>query len=222
MNRWLGEIINLRKMSRFIASKRKDGEYHREISIKDLEAPITILLGPNGTGKSMSMNNMKYEVKHLKDARVVTYSTSRNDIVQEGSNPFSFDPMALVYAYASEGERMIGSFQKWANSKMLEEIMTNKDKLYVIIDEADSGLSMDRLMQSLIPLKDIIKMEIAKGRDLHFIFSVNSYEMLEVLKSDITEIIWVPTKEKIEVQNYAEFKSLYTYYYDKYYDDDDK
>ena len=219
MNRSISNIINTTKMSRFISNKKKDGEYHREISIKDLDAPITILMGPNGTGKSMSILNMVEEIKSQKDARYVRYSTSRDDIVTTGTGPFNFDPSALAYAYASEGERMIGSFQKWANSKMLEKIMTNKDELYVIIDEADSGLSIDRLMQSLIPLKDIIKMELAKGRKLHFVFTVNSYEMLEVLQSDITEIIWVPTKEKIEIDNYEEFKSLYTYYYDRYYED---
>lgn len=219
MNRSISNIINTTKMSRFISNKKKDGEYHREISIKDLDAPITILMGPNGTGKSMSILNMVEEIKSQKDARYVRYSTSRDDIVTTGTGPFNFDPSALAYAYASEGERMIGSFQKWANSKMLEKIMTNKDELYVIIDEADSGLSIDRLMQSLIPLKDIIKMELAKGRKLHFVFTANSYEMLEVLQSDITEIIWVPTKEKIEIDNYEEFKSLYTYYYDRYYED---
>lgn len=219
MRRWLGEIINLNKMRRFISSKIKDCEYHREIDVKDLEAPITILLGPNGTGKSMSTKNIEHELKSQKDAVVISYSTSNNDIVQNCMGPFSFDPEGLLYAYKSEGERMIGSFQKWANSIMLKEILTHQKDLYVIVDEADSGLSIDRLMQSLIPLKGIIRMEIEKGRKLHFIFTANSYEMLEVLQSDMTEIIWIPTKEKIEINSYEDFKLLYTYFYEKYYEE---
>lgn len=218
MDRIVNEIININKMKRFIANKTKDTQYYRTMNIKDFTEPITILLGPNGSGKSMTLRDLEISLKE-KDTRVIHYSTSNDDIVKKCSGPFNFDPMGLVYAFHSEGERMIGSFQKWSNSFMLKEILTHQEPLYVLIDEADSGLSIDRLMQSLLQLKHIISAERKKGRELYFIFTVNSYEMLEVLQSDMTEIVWVPTKEKIELDSYNEFKSLYKYYYDNYYED---
>lgn len=218
MDRIESEIININKMKRFIANKTKDAQYYRTMNIKDFTAPITILLGPNGSGKSMTLRELEISLKE-KDARVIHYSTSKDDIVKNCSGPFNFDPMGLVCAFHSEGERMIDSFQKWCNSFMLRELLTHQKLLYVLVDEADSGLSIDRLMQSLLQLKNIISAERDKGRELHFIFTVNSYEMLEVLQSDMTEIVWVPTKEKIELNSYREFKSLYEYYYDNYYED---
>lgn len=102
---------------------------------------------------------------------------------------------------------------------MLREVLSHKKELYIFIDEADSGLSIDRLKQSLEPLKFIMKEEMKKGRKIHLVATCNSYEMYEIMQSDITETIWVPTKEKIELDSYTEFKRLYEYFFDKYYDE---
>lgn len=220
MNRSLSNIINLNKMRRFIANKLKDENHYTELSIVNLEKPITILLGPNGTGKSRSLENMKYELKYEEDLSYVMYSTSHDDIVKNAGSPFSsigFE--GLIFNWKSEGERMIGSFQNWCREKMLREILSHKKELYIFIDEADSGLSIDRLKQSLEQIKFVIEEELKKGRKIHLIATCNSYEMYEIMKSDITETIWIPTKDKIELNSYEEFKSLYTYFFDKYYED---
>lgn len=113
MDRIAEHIFNKNKMNRFIANKTKDCGYYREISIKDLEQPITILLGPNGTGKSRSLVNMEYEIKKNDKLASVLYSTSDDDIVKSVGSPFipggGFEN--LIYNWKSEGERMIGSFE---------------------------------------------------------------------------------------------------------------
>ena len=219
MKRWLGEIINLNKMNRFISSKTKDCEYYREISVKDLETPITVLLGPNGTGKSMSLRSMKEYCK-TNNIKYASYSTSNDDIVSRSAPAFgNWDISGIACAFHSEGERMCDSFFKWAETTFVRTLLEDKQcPVYIFIDEADSGLSIDRIIQSLIPIKDIIKMDI-KHRDLHVVFTCNSYELLEVLQSDITTCIWVPTKEKIEINSYEEFKSLYMHFYEAYFED---
>lgn len=205
--------IDSRKFTRFINRKTNEGDFYSEIKLDLLTAPITVLLGPNGAGKSMSLLGIKDSLKD-KDIKCVTYSTSKNDIVERS---FRFDPEEILYAWKSEGERMIGSFHKWAGSTFMREVKTSDAPLWVLIDEADSGLSIDRLMQSFLDLIEVVKQELARGRELHIVLTANSYEMVEVLKSDITEYIWVPTKEKITIDSYEDFKAPYVRFFNLYF-----
>ena len=43
--------------------------------------------------------------------------------------------------------------------------------------------------------------------------------MYECLQSEITENIWVPTKETVEFNNYDEFRRPYWEFYMDYYED---
>lgn len=207
--------LNEEKMNKFIDAKSKDGSYYVELRPSDFKKPISILLGPNGTGKSMSLKNIEY-LLNKKDVNVVTYSTSHDDIV---SNNFNFDPVKLLSAWRSEGERMIDSFIDWAGSRFISALQKDDKPIWILIDEADSGLSIDRLMQSLLQITHVVKCELEKGRDIHVVFTCNSYEMYEVLASDLSECIWVPTKQRFKFNSYEEFKELYLYFYDRYYTD---
>ena len=64
-----------KQMKNFCDNKKKDLDYHKEIKYYTLFSPITILLGPNGTGKSASIKLIKDDLKRL-DYNVVFYSTS--------------------------------------------------------------------------------------------------------------------------------------------------
>lgn len=201
-------------MEKFYKKKLDDSQYHTELSIGNIKAPITVLLGPNGTGKSMSLRNFNMQLQ-FKSINFVTYSTSKDDIVQKGAPAFgSWDISKLACAFTSEGERMSSSFFDWANTTMLSQIMTNDKELWLLIDEADSGLSFDRLMETLLQIVSIVKMEHSKGRKIHAIFTCNSYEMAELLQSDLTDYIWVPTREHIKLGSYYKFKKRYIEYYD--------
>lgn len=206
--------MNTRKMNNFCKKKLNQPDLYSEIELKDITYPITVLLGPNGTGKSMSLRLIK-ETLTEQNIKFESYSTSRDDIVSRGSSPFkNWDPSKLICAFHSEGERMIDSFHDWANEEMLRLILKEPDKtIYILIDEADSGLSIDRIMQSIPQLVNITRMEHKRGRDIHVIFTCNSYELYECLKSDITQFIWVPTKEEISFNSYEEFKDPYLNYY---------
>ena len=198
----------------FCNKKLEHPDYYSEITIKMIKSPITVLLGPNGTGKSMSIKTIKYQLDK-QNKQCVMYSTTNIDIVKTSAPACGdWDIYGLSCAFHSEGERMCDSFFKWCNSDMLQAIMTNTDPVYIIIDEADSGLSFDRLMESILQLMTIIKMEHNKGRDIHLVITCNSYEMYECLQSDITDVIWVPTKQHIKITSYYNFKKRYIEYYD--------
>lgn len=202
-------------MKQFIDNKKENPQYYAEISIKNIKSPITVLLGPNGTGKSMSLRNINCQLQ-LKKINFIKYTTSKDDIVQKGAPAFgNWDVSKIACAFTSEGERMTSSFFDWANTTMLSQIMTNDKELWMLIDEMDSGLSFDRLMESLLQIVSILKMEVSRGRKIYAIFTCNSYEMAELLQSPITDYIWVPTKEHIKLGSYYKFKKKYIDYYDK-------
>lgn len=201
-------------MDEFYKKKIDDAQYYTELTMRNIKAPITVLLGPNGTGKSMSLRNINLQLQKKK-INFVTYSTSKDDIVQKGAPAFgNWDVSKIAMAFSSEGERMASSFFDWANTTMLSQIMTNERELWLLIDEADSGLSFDRLMETLLQVVHIIQMEYDKGREIHAIFTCNSYEMAELMQSPITDFIWVPTKEHIKLGSYYKFKKRYLDYYD--------
>lgn len=201
-------------MKQFMDKKKEEPQYYKEVSIKNIKSPITVLLGPNGTGKSMSLRNINCQLQ-LKNINFIKYTTSKDDIVQKGAPPIgNWDISKIACAFTSEGERMTSSFFDWANTTMLSNIMTSEKELWMLIDEMDSGLSFDRLLESLLQIVNIIKMENERGRKLYAVFTCNSYEMAEALQSPITDYIWVPTKEHIKLGSYYKFKKRYIEYYD--------
>lgn len=203
------------RMNTFYKKKLKDSQFHTLIDLTDITKPITVLLGPNGTGKSQSLINLKYQLKK-QDINYTEYSTSHDDIVQKGAPAFgSWDPWKLAQAFTSEGERMIASFFDWTNTDLLREILTNTKPLYILVDEADSGLSIDRLKESLEQIVQIITMEHErKHRDIHIIFTCNSYEMYKQLKTEnYTDFIWVPTKEHVNFNTFEDFEKPYLDFY---------
>lgn len=204
-----------KQFKKFCEKKKADlFGYYSKLKLSNIKLPITVLLGPNGTGKSLSLLNLDKELQ-LRGINFVKYSTSRDDIVQKGAPAFgNWDPRKLACAFHSEGEKMIDSFFDWANTTMLSAIMTSNKPLYILVDEADSGLSFDRLMESILQIIHIIVMEVDKGRDIHLVITCNSYEMLECTRSKYTDFIWVPTKEHIKVSSYYNFKKRYIEYYD--------
>ena len=200
-------------MQEFCNVKKEHPDHYNIITTRSCCSPVTLFIGPNGTGKSMSLRHMKESLKRRK-IDYVEYSTTHDDIVKKGSNPFSgFDPYKLACAFHSEGERMIDSFSEWADTVFVKAVLESKKPLWVFIDEADSGLSIDRLWESLRQIVNIIGWEhFDKKREIHLVATCNSYEMLEVMRSRITEIIWVPTRQKIKVKSYESFKKRYMEY----------
>ena len=209
-----------KKYKKFMDKKNEDWKYYSEISVSRIKKPITILLGPNGTGKSMSLRNIKHELDKSK-TKYVAYSTSKDDIVQRGAPAFgNWDVSKIAMAFSSEGERMTSSFIDWSSNEMLQAIFQDqKSPLWVLVDEADSGLSIDRLFLTLSQFITIITGEHERGRDIHAILTCNSWEMLEMfLLSSLqqyVDIIWVPTKESIRPRDYRTFKGLYLEYFDE-------
>ena len=216
------------KFKRFCDKKYEDPEYYKEINPDKLISDITILLGPNGSGKSMSFRSLESYFKN-NNIECLTYSNKRNDIV---NTCVDFDITKLVCAFHSEGERIKDSIYEFSGSHFINELLSNEKDIYVLIDELDSGLSIDSLLNIISEYIQVITLEKHKHpeRTVKLVFSCNSYEMLhsfyitlDEVKNDplfynykgyIPEIslIWVPTMEYIYVSSYDAFIKRYMDY----------
>lgn len=203
-----------KKYKEFCDKKKEDPGYFKCIKLNQCTKPVTVLLGPNGCGKSQSIKSLEVEAKKA-GYTVFTYSTSKNDCVSKTSGLFGdWDPYKMSAAFTSEGERMHTSFYYWFSDEVMPKIK-DLDKFVLLIDEADSGLSLDRLRYSLSVLNSMAIIEPEKKHDFKAVVTANSYEMAELFRKETTDWIWVPTKQKINLGSYESFKKRYKEYYEE-------
>lgn len=199
------------------------------VRLADITKLVTVLMGPNGSGKSMSLKELDTEIAkhygdnpshfarfgsvyHIEDINVpiFMYTTSHNDIVDTSMD---FNPEHIAAAFTSEGERMCLSFNNWLGAVWIQNLKKHKPKEYwMLLDELDSGLSLDRLLITILDFASVIELEKKRGANIHIVLTCNSYELLQALQEyfkDDLDIIWVPSKKKIEVNSYNDFRKLY-------------
>lgn len=212
--------MNTQKFKRFIDKKNKDTQHYREIPFDACKTRVTILLGPNGTGKTMSLLGIEHYCNEH-GIKCIKYSTSHDNIVHKAGFG-AYDIELLAHAFTSEGERMNTSFNDWNNRYLLKELLTNEDDLVIIYDELDSGLSYDRIKSTITQIINILSMEKAKhpNRSVKLITTANSYEMYCCVDSPETTYIWVPTGEEVKFNSYKEFIKPYQYFYERWFEDD--
>jgi len=209
-------MIDKEAFDKFIKTKKSNSDYFVNLDLDLLDAPINILTGCNGCGKSQTLKRLK-NVFETQGVDYVEYSTSKDAQVSTYVNDWNTDSetykQGMVAAFSSEGERMHQLFCVWVDKQLFPLLHTKSKKVRVIIDEADSGLSIDRIIASLRGIASlIVPTELKLGRDIKFYLTANSYEMIEVLKSKNTKIIWVPTQQEWNPKTYEEFKEPYVYY----------
>ena len=210
--------INWGDFDDYIKKKKENPEYYLDLDLNSVYSPLVVLTGCNGSGKTQTLKKIAKEYKK-NGTQYVYYSTSHDGQVTTYVNPWNRDTKSymegMMTAFRSEGERMHDLFGLWCENTFFPALHKNNEPIKVLIDEADSGLSLDRLYFSLVGLtRTIIPMELKK-RDIKIFITANSYEMLEVLNSDLTKIIWMPTGGEWKPKSYEEFVKPYKYYYNK-------
>lgn len=197
------------KLRSFCDQKLKNSEHHNELGIDICLSPFTILIGPNGTGKTMSLLKMEYECKK-NNIKCIKYSNKHEDIVQKAG--LDWDPYKLLCAFHSEGERICDSFDNWCETVAAKELVNNEDDIYILLDELDSGLSPDRIENIVMTLQYVVEHEhrVHPKRNVNFIITCNSYEMLECFYKQPTLCLqtvtyFVPTREIVSMTSYSKF-----------------
>ena len=169
---------------------------------------LTVLVGCNGAGKSTLLKNIKEELKSEKVPYIMfdnLQDGGSNGISSAAFNE-NFTMMSLMFT-SSEGENIYNNFGLWFqgvrnfiingkyNSDRKEdrfvEIFRDKDEIekereefkkhherWLLIDAADSGLSID----NVIEFKDVFNLilEDAKqfDKEVYIIISANEYELV--------------------------------------------
>lgn len=204
------------------------------VKLSDIDNFINVLLGPNGSGKSMSLLELEDEInekyndgysfdsslnpftkifnsEHKINVPVYKFKSSSEDVVIHHNN---FDPSRLSAAFTSEGERMNTSLDFWLSDIFLKSFGEDKPKkFYILLDELDSGLSLDRIQIIIEYMFSLLhNMKYDLGIDIQIVVTANSYELLHTLLNNFgnkVSVFWVPSRKKIEIQSYEDFRKLY-------------
>lgn len=210
--------MNSAKYTRFINKKHKKFDTVSTMNLDELTSPITVLFAPNGCGKTTTLEQMAAQARK-QGIKCVDWKTSTNDYKHIIGSPFhsreqQMDAMTLMSR--SEGEQISKNMELWADEKFLPKIWEDCEPILILFDETDSGLSYDRMLYSVTCLINICGMEMQRKRDIKMVFSANSYEMMKAMESEITQFIWLPTKEGWKPRTYEEFIKPYQKFYDKH------
>lgn len=178
----------------------------------DLYSKVNLLFGGNGAGKTTLIKALlgerfKGEFKSIKDNRqmmVYKYINSEQNARElERNSMFSykdmFDPFYIARMYnakeLSEGQSIVYTFRELLDCAKI--VKDDVDNLF-IIDEVDSGLSVDNIEWLC---KEIDK--IVKSKDnIQFIISFNNYAFCEYFK----EVTSMYTGKKQVIESYEQFK----------------
>lgn len=146
----------------------------------EIKPGLTILVGCNGCGKTTLLQSLQETVRHNK-IPYITY----NNLTDGGTNATSAamfygnTALAATMMCSSEGERISINLANTAKNigNMIQELKDKeKSQMFIFIDAADSGLSIDNI-------EDVKKylfrpaFEVAKDIELYIIVSANDYTM---------------------------------------------
>lgn len=172
----------------------------------ELEEGLTVLVGCNGSGKSTLLHQIKYLCKQSN----IPYYYFDN-LTEGGSNArekagFYGDTMFLAQSLcSSEGENINLNVCNSA-SKIGNFVNKNQkaDKIFILIDAIDSGLSIDYIIElKELLFKTIIEDTSKRGLKVYIIVSANEYEMARNEKCFL-----IPDMKYKTFKDYDEYRSF--------------
>lgn len=152
-------------------------------STVELNPGVTMLVGRNGSGKTTFLIQLKQYLDKKKipylsydnmfDGGNLAYSTLMEDLsyfkgVENKTEIFA------TKLFSSEGQNIIINLSEFART--VEAFIKNnkdKEKVFVLFDAIDSGLSID----NIIEVKDFLKIVTDDAPNAYIIVTANSYEM---------------------------------------------
>ena len=181
-------------------------EYIYNKKIIEFEEGLTVLVGCNGSGKS----TLLHQIKDLcKKENIPCYYF--DNLTEGGSGArskasfygdFSFLAQSLC---SSEGENINLNICNSA-SKIGNFVNKNEktDKIFILLDAIDSGLSIDYVIELKKDLfKTILSDTLRKGIETYIIVSANEYEMARNEKCFL-----IPDMTYKTFKNYDEYRNF--------------
>lgn len=171
---------------------------------------VTLLFGGNGVGKSsliqgiLKQRDIDYELS--KPTTAYSYINSKQNFREMERNDHlsindMYDPGVLARKFAagdlSEGQSIIFSIQDIFD--LCEAIDSDKDHI-ILLDEIDSGLSVDNVDYLARKIKRICK----KHPNIQFVIAFNNYEFCRTFK----DVFNMYNGEWVKINSYDEYFNL--------------
>ncbi|WP_304393422.1 ATP-binding protein [uncultured Clostridium sp.] len=194
-----------------------EGKIYKE-KIIEINNGITVLTGPNGSGKTYACSQIcdYLDEQKKKYLNVNVYEEGKHTA---DSFTLSGDMKSLAkYLNSSEGQRVFDTLVDINTPKMGDYvrklIQDGVKEGYIIIDGCDSGVSID-LMLSYRSLFEFILDDCKKENiEMYIIITSNSYELVYDY-----DCIWIPTMEHYkrggEADGYNLWRKMYNDVYKK-------
>lgn len=194
-------------------------ELHKLLGYTTIETkPLTILMGPNGVGKSSILQGLagKFErfggsgyygkcgesisIENEGDYELRTLKARQDNGKYRGY--FEDTTLDLITLFQSEGQSTMTVFFNRLE-KILKESNENGGKNVVfLIDEIDSGVSFDNVLQIVGIISNVLK----KFPNLQIIMTAHNYEFARRLPENT---FWVPVGKFINMSDYEIYRMMY-------------
>ena len=178
-------------------------------SAVELNPGVTVLVGRNGSGKTTFLIQLRQYLTKNK-IPFISYdnmfdggNNAVNDLMEGLSYFKDIENRAEMFAmkwFSSEGQNIIINVTEFAKTAG-KFIKNNKDKekVFILFDAIDSGLSID----NIIEIKDFLKIVVNDAPNAYIIVTANSYEMCYQ-----NRCYDIKNGEYIEFTNYENYKSF--------------
>lgn len=172
----------------------------------EFEEGLTVLVGCNGSGKSTLLHQIK-DLCEKEDIPCYYF----DNLTEGGSNArdkadFYGDTMFIVQSLcSSEGENINLNICNCA-SKIGNFVNKNEnsDKIFILMDAVDSGLSIDYVIElKELLFKTILEDTYKRGLKVYIIISANEYEMARNEKC-----ILIPDMKYKTFKDYDEYRNF--------------
>lgn len=198
---------------------KEESKLHELLGYSEVELKnLTILMGPNGAGKSSLLQGLASKSEEFSsgyygkcgeaieiiadsDYKIETLRSRQDNGKYRGY--FSDDLSAdLKMLFESEGQStmtmMIGRI-----GKLIEKLVREPEKRIVfLIDELDSGVSFDNILQIITILQNIQ----LKFPQLQIIMTAHNYEFARTFPKNT---FWVPAGQYFDMSKYDVYQGLY-------------
>ena len=169
-----------------------------------LKPGLTVLVGCNGSGKSVFLRQLKERLEKDKITYVDYDNLKDGGSTSIGAAVFQNDiTFAATAILSSEGENINMNLSRFA-ARIGQAVRSNRgaEKIFILLDAIDSGLSIDNIVNFKIFLYNTVFPDI-NDTELYVVAAANSYELAS--EEDCYD---VAEGKHIKFHDYAAYKQF--------------
>lgn len=177
----------------------------------NLRPGYTALVGPNGAGKTTLLHQIR-EIAFSKGYKVFSYSNKTQEFMDRYLAAGDVKELAKA-VIASEGEKTVLNFEATTGKigKAVREAIEQEQPLFILLDNLDSGTSIDR-QRELMRFFEMIEQDVGvqPGKAEHEVYilaAVNAYEMAKGICVDVR------TGKTMTFGSYEEYANFVSNYF---------